>query len=90
MGLRQPVPDLHLGRDPSRPAPTALYYVGDLDAAGLRIALNTAAAANTHHLPPLQPAVALYERLLAHGVPRPGQIQHRHQRARPATCLDTA
>jgi len=53
------------------PAPAALYYVGDLDAAGLRIALNAAAAAIAHHLPPLQPAVALYEWLLAHGVPRP-------------------
>jgi hypothetical protein len=53
------------------PAPTALYYVGDLDAAGLRIALNAAVAADVHHLPPLQPAVALYEWLLVHGVPRP-------------------
>jgi hypothetical protein len=53
------------------PAPIALYYVGDLDAAGLRIALGAAAAANAHDLPPLRPAVALYEWLLAHGVPRP-------------------
>jgi hypothetical protein len=53
------------------PAATALYYVGDLDAAGLRIALNAAMAANVHHLPPLQPAVALYAWLLAHGVARP-------------------
>lgn len=77
-------PDLHIGwgcgnQFPTSisavtmldPAPTALYYVGDLDAAGLRIALAAAAAADAHHLPPLRPAVALYEWLLAHGVPRP-------------------
>ncbi len=77
-------PDLHIGwgcgnQFPTSisgvtlldPAPVALYYVGDLDAAGLRIALHAAAAANAHHLPPLRPAVALYEWLLAHGVPRP-------------------
>lgn len=77
-------PDLHIGwgcgnQFPTSisavtlldPAPTALYYVGDLDAAGLRIALNAAAAANAHHLPPLRPAVALYDWLLAHGVSRP-------------------
>lgn len=77
-------PDLHIGwgcgnQFPTSitavtlldPAPTALYYVGDLDVAGLRIAVNAAAAANAHHLPPLRPAVALYDWLLAHGVPRP-------------------
>ncbi|MEV1107806.1 MULTISPECIES: Wadjet anti-phage system protein JetD domain-containing protein [unclassified Micromonospora] len=77
-------PDLHIGwgcgnQFPTSitavtlldPAPTALYYVGDLDAAGLRIAASAAATANAHKLPPLQPATALYEWLLAHGVPRP-------------------
>ena len=77
-------PDLHIGwgcgnQFPSsiaavtllEPAPTALYYVGDLDVAGLRIAVNAAAAATAHRLPPLRPAVAFYEWLLAHGVPRP-------------------
>lgn len=77
-------PDLHIGwgcgnQFPTSisavtlldPAPTALYYVGDLDAAGLRIALGAAAAADARRLPPLRPAVALYEWLLAHGVPRP-------------------
>jgi hypothetical protein len=53
------------------PAPTALYYVGDLDAAGLRIAVNAAATANARQLPPLRPAIALYHWLLTHGVPRP-------------------
>ncbi|MFV2022798.1 Wadjet anti-phage system protein JetD domain-containing protein [Micromonospora sp. LOL_023] len=77
-------PDLHIGwgcgnQFPTSitavtlldPAPTALYYVGDLDAAGLRIAAGAAAKANAHRLPPLRPATALYEWLLAHGVPRP-------------------
>jgi hypothetical protein len=77
-------PDLHIGwgggnQFPTSitavplldPAPTALYYVGDLDVAGLRIAVNAAAAAHMHRLPPLRPAVAFYEWLLAHGVPRP-------------------
>ncbi|GAB3153273.1 hypothetical protein GCM10027290_45750 [Micromonospora sonneratiae] len=76
-------PDLHIGwgcgnQFPTSitavtlldPAPTALYYVGDLDAAGLRIAAGAAAKANAHKLPPLRPATALYEWLLAHGVPR--------------------
>jgi hypothetical protein len=53
------------------PTPTALYYVGDLDAAGLRIAVNAAATMKAHRLPPLQPAIALYDWLLAHGAPRP-------------------
>jgi hypothetical protein len=52
------------------PAPTALYYVGDLDVAGLRIAVNAAATATTHRLPPLRPAVALYDWLLTNGAPR--------------------
>jgi hypothetical protein len=77
-------PDLHIGwgcgnQFPTsiaavtllEPTPTALYYVGDLDVAGLRIAVNAAAAAIAHGLPPLRPAVAFYEWLLAHGVPRP-------------------
>ncbi|MGV9369811.1 Wadjet anti-phage system protein JetD domain-containing protein [Micromonospora tulbaghiae] len=76
-------PDLHIGwgcgnQFPTSitavtlldPAPTALYYVGDLDAAGLRIAAGAAAKANAHKLPPLRPATALYEWLLAHGVAR--------------------
>lgn len=53
------------------PAPATLYYVGDLDAAGLRIAAGAAATANAHQLPPLRPATALYQWLLAHGAPRP-------------------
>lgn len=77
-------PDLHIGwgggnQFPTsitavtllEPTPTALYYVGDLDVAGLRIAVNAATTATAHQLPPLQPAVAFYEWLLAHGVPRP-------------------
>jgi len=77
-------PDLHIGwgcgnQFPTSitaatlldPAPTALYYVGDLDLAGLRIAANAAATAIAHQLPPLQPAVRLYDWLLANGNPRP-------------------
>jgi hypothetical protein len=77
-------PDLHIGwgcgnQFPTSisavtlldPIPIALYYVGDLDAAGLRIALGAATAAIAHRLPALRPAVALYAWLLAHGTPRP-------------------
>lgn len=77
-------PDLHIGwgcgnQFPTSiaavalldPAPAALYYVGDLDVAGLRIAVNAAAMANAQRLPPLQPAVALYRWIFARGVPRP-------------------
>lgn len=77
-------PDLHIGwgcgnQFPTSitavtlldPAPTALYYVGDLDLAGLRIAANAATTAIAHRLPPLQPAVRLYDWLLANGAPRP-------------------
>jgi len=77
-------PDLHIGwgggnQFPTSitavtlldPTPTALFYVGDLDFAGLRIATNAAAAAIVHRLPPLQPAAGLYEWLLANGTPRP-------------------
>jgi hypothetical protein len=53
------------------PPPTALYYIGDLDFAGLRIAVNAAATATNRCLLPLRPAVALYRWLLTHGVPRP-------------------
>ena len=52
------------------PTPTAIYYVGDLDLAGLRIAVNAAATAHTRNLPPLLPAARLYRWLLTHGTPR--------------------
>ncbi|MGK5682269.1 Wadjet anti-phage system protein JetD domain-containing protein [Actinoplanes sp. URMC 104] len=77
-------PDLHIGwgcgnQFPTSitavalldPAPTALYYVGDLDVAGLRIAVSAAAVANAQRLPPLQPAAALYRWIFDRGVPRP-------------------
>ncbi|UQU67555.1 DUF2220 family protein [Couchioplanes caeruleus] len=76
-------PDLHIGwgcgnQFPTSitavalldPAPTALYYVGDLDVAGLRIAVSAAAIAKAQRLPPLQPAAALYRWIFASGVPR--------------------
>ena len=53
------------------PLPTAAYYFGDLDAAGLRIAASAAATAERNNLPTLHPAVTLYRWLLTHGTPRP-------------------
>ncbi|MET9398451.1 hypothetical protein [Kitasatospora sp. NPDC002965] len=53
------------------PRPTAAYYFGDLDVAGLRIAASAAATAEQNNLPTLRPAAALYRWLLAHGTPRP-------------------
>ncbi|MEU4303009.1 Wadjet anti-phage system protein JetD domain-containing protein [Kitasatospora aureofaciens] len=53
------------------PLPTAAYYFGDLDVAGLRIAANAAATAEQNNLPTLRPAAALYRWLLTHGAPRP-------------------
>jgi hypothetical protein len=53
------------------PPPTALHYFGDLDVAGLRIAVSAAATAADRRLPPLRSAAALYRWLLTHGTPRP-------------------
>lgn len=47
------------------PLPEAVYYVGDLDVAGLRIAASAAAAAEQHNLPLLRPAGVLYRWLFA-------------------------
>ncbi len=52
------------------PAPTALYYFGDLDLAGIRLAVNAAATAGLLGLPPLQPHPRLYVEALRIGTPR--------------------
>lgn len=46
------------------PEPTALYYFGDFDLAGLRVAVSATAEAEAIGLPPLRPASACYEFLL--------------------------
>lgn len=53
------------------PAPKAVYYVGDIDLAGLRIAANAASTARSLELPPIRPAAHLYRWLLHHGVVGP-------------------
>ncbi|MGV8847386.1 Wadjet anti-phage system protein JetD domain-containing protein [Tessaracoccus sp.] len=53
------------------PAPTAIFYFGDLDLAGLQIPVNAAVTARTLGLPEVHPAAALYEHALAGGTPRP-------------------
>jgi hypothetical protein len=71
-------PDLHLawghGGEFSRsvlsvpllaPPPQELYYFGDLDLAGLRVAATAAATAAANGLPRLRPATACYTHLLA-------------------------
>jgi len=73
----EPRPDLHLawGGGNSftqsvlsiptlRPAPTRVYYFGDLDLAGLQIAVNAAAQAEAARLPKLLPAEPCYQFLL--------------------------
>lgn len=52
--------------------PAAIWYFGDLDIAGLRIAADAAAAAAAYGLPPIRPAAPLYHALLDAGVPQPG------------------
>lgn len=47
--------------------PSRLFYFGDIDAGGMRIARTGAKAAHELDLPELQPARGLYELLLAHG-----------------------
>lgn len=77
-------PDLHIGWGSGHqfaatiasvplldPTPTAVWYFGDLDVAGLHIAVNAARVAAEHDLPPLQPAQVLYQAALRHGRPRP-------------------
>ncbi|WP_424533539.1 hypothetical protein ACOZ38_24690 [Sphaerisporangium viridialbum] len=70
-------PDLHLGWGHGNgfsqsilsipmldPAPTAVYYFGDLDLAGLLTATNAAAQASAAGLPELRPASSCYQFLL--------------------------
>jgi len=53
------------------PAPDSIYYFGDVDLAGLRIAVAATESAQSLGLPRVRPAVALYEHALAAGTPRP-------------------
>ena len=55
------------------PVPAALWYFGDLDADGLRIAADAARAAVRAELPALRPAVPLYRELLRVGTRQPGE-----------------
>ena len=76
-------PDLHIGWGSGRqfpvaidsvrllaPMPVSLYYFGDLDHAGVQIAVDAARTAAREGLPVLQPATALYEAALDSGTPR--------------------
>lgn len=55
------------------PAPAAIWYFGDLDEDGLRIAIAATAAAQQERLPQMRPAVPLYRELLARAPRQPGQ-----------------
>ena len=50
------------------PAPAHVWYFGDLDEDGLRIAADAAAAARRAGLPPVRPAVPLYQIMLGGGL----------------------
>src|SRR5690606_34112106 len=73
-------PDLHIARGHGEeftrsvlsvpllvPEPERVYYFGDLDRAGLRIAVASAATAAEHRIPAGRPAAACYGHLLAGG-----------------------
>ena len=53
--------------------PGQLFYFGDIDAGGIRIAKTGAKAAEEVGLPKLQPARGLYQLLLDHGKARPDE-----------------
>ena len=55
------------------PRPAAIWYFGDLDIEGLQIAANAEAAAVRHGLPPVRPALPLYQALLSGGVRQSGK-----------------
>lgn len=48
-----------------------IWYYGNVDAEGLRIPIRATERAAREHLPPVEPAAALYELLLCHGQPSP-------------------
>jgi Wadjet protein JetD, C-terminal len=58
--------------DLDRPV-SAIRYFGDLDRVGLRIPASASELAVTSGLPPVLPAVELYDALLEVGRPQPGQ-----------------
>ncbi|WP_456636334.1 Wadjet anti-phage system protein JetD domain-containing protein [Bradyrhizobium sp. USDA 10063] len=55
----------------------ALYYFGDIDPAGLRIASQAAQRRALRLAPPLQPAASLYAWLLEHGTRTPLEASER-------------
>jgi hypothetical protein len=55
------------------PPPAAIWYFGDLDVEGLRIAADAAAAAINQGLPSIRPAAPLYQALLDGGVRQRGK-----------------
>ena len=59
------------------PPVNRVMYFGDLDADGLRIAVQAAAVARATKLPDVEPAVALYRLLVAVGRPQPGRSDQR-------------
>lgn len=61
-------------------------YFGDLDADGLRIPASAAQTAAAEQLPAVRPAVGLYQLLLKHGIPQPGQPPIDEQRAAALTA----
>jgi Protein of unknown function C-terminus (DUF2399) len=65
------------------PPVSTVTYFGDLDEKGLRIPSNAAALAATAGLPPVRPAVGLYDALLTLAVPQPGQ-----RRITPTTAAE--
>lgn len=84
-------PDLHLGWGGGNqfpvgvaavalldPPPVAVRYFGDLDLAGLQVAVSAAQQAERLGLPPVRPAAALYQWLIRHGRPVPDRSNRGH------------
>lgn len=60
-------------RSVDRTAAAEIRYFGDLDEKGLRTPTHAAALAQREHLPPVLPAIGLYDALLRLADPQPGQ-----------------
>jgi len=57
------------------PRPSVIWYWGDLDPEGVRIAADVARAAEVVGLPPVRPAMTLWSAMLAHPGKQPGTVR---------------
>jgi hypothetical protein len=60
------------------PRPSVIWYWGDLDPEGVRIAVDVARAAEVVSLPPVRPALTLWSAMLAHPGKEAGAVRWDH------------